>query len=271
MREHTGNRGVKPAVLSILFIGVNPMKPYGIIYKITNKTNGKCYIGQTIQKLKYRWKSHCKKSSNKPQYAINYAIKKYGPGNFIIEQICECNNQFELDNKEIEYIKFYNSIIDNKKGYNLTSGGQSRGKASKETKIKLSLSHIGKSTKLQFTKDVCKKISIALKGNKNSLGFKQSDETIRKRVETRKRNGSYKQTPESNAKRVETRKRNGNYGRSKESIQKGIETKKRNGTYGNNQFTNGNYIYKEESKIKSYETKKRNGTLGNNKFTRKNK
>jgi hypothetical protein len=30
----------------------------GIIYKITNSVNSKCYIRQTKQKLKHRYKNH---------------------------------------------------------------------------------------------------------------------------------------------------------------------------------------------------------------------
>jgi predicted GIY-YIG superfamily endonuclease len=36
----------------------------GYIYKITNKTDGKIYVGQTIQTLEERWRNHRKKGSN---------------------------------------------------------------------------------------------------------------------------------------------------------------------------------------------------------------
>ena len=36
----------------------------GYIYKITNKTDGKIYIGQTIQPLDERFRQHRKKGSN---------------------------------------------------------------------------------------------------------------------------------------------------------------------------------------------------------------
>jgi len=32
-------------------IAIVDKKPFGVIYKVTNKTNGKIYIGQTIVKL----------------------------------------------------------------------------------------------------------------------------------------------------------------------------------------------------------------------------
>ncbi len=91
-----------------------------IIYKITNKINGKVYIGQTIRPLQYRWKQHCNNKSN--CYALHNAIVKYGKENFTIEQIDIAIDRNELDLKEIFWIKFYDSMNPNK-GYNLTSGG----------------------------------------------------------------------------------------------------------------------------------------------------
>jgi hypothetical protein len=33
-------------------------QPYGYIYKITNKLNGKCYIGQTTLTVQERWNKY---------------------------------------------------------------------------------------------------------------------------------------------------------------------------------------------------------------------
>ena len=63
------------------------------IYKITNKINGKCYIGQSIN-IKQRWKGHRKDAFwlNGPdyQYPLYKAIRKYGIENFSFEVIEEC-------------------------------------------------------------------------------------------------------------------------------------------------------------------------------------
>lgn len=94
-----------------------------IIYKITNKINGKIYIGQTIRTLKERWKNHKEQAkSGKRCRAIHHAIRKYGIENFTVEQIDLAVSQEELNEKERYWIEFYDST-NRDKGYNLTDGG----------------------------------------------------------------------------------------------------------------------------------------------------
>ena len=88
------------------------------IYKITNKMNGKCYIGQSIN-VEQRLKDHKNCKANKPLYR---AFKKYGIKNFKFEVLEECSKE-ELNEKEIYYIAFYNSTTDGN-GYNLEHGGE---------------------------------------------------------------------------------------------------------------------------------------------------
>lgn len=88
----------------------------GYIYKITNKVNGKSYIGQTRYTIEFRWRQHIHKKDN--TYFHN-AIKKYGVDNFIVEKLEECNIE-DLNEREIYYIAKYNTFKD---GYNLTIGG----------------------------------------------------------------------------------------------------------------------------------------------------
>lgn len=92
----------------------------GFIYKITNLINGKIYIGQTRRTIKIRWQEHLKSKDNCP---IHIAMQKYGIENFKVEEIEECDNTL-LNQKEIEYIKQYNSY-DSSVGYNATKGGNS--------------------------------------------------------------------------------------------------------------------------------------------------
>lgn len=87
------------------------------IYKITNKINKKAYIGQSID-IERRWQEHIHEDR---QSYIHNAIKKYGINNFSFEIIEECSKE-ELDEKEIFWIKYYNTF---ENGYNLTLGGNS--------------------------------------------------------------------------------------------------------------------------------------------------
>lgn len=88
----------------------------GIIYKITNKVNNKVYIGQTRYTLEFRWRQHQHKKDNTH---FHNAIRKYGPENFSVEVLEECDYE-DLNSKEIFYIAKYNSFAE---GYNLTLGG----------------------------------------------------------------------------------------------------------------------------------------------------
>lgn len=99
--------------------------PY--IYKITNKVNGKVYIGKTVNTVEQRWKEHiCEsklnRAKNRPLYR---AINKYGVDNFYIEVIEESkeNNPQFLNERECYWIEYYGSF---KNGYNATIGGDGK-------------------------------------------------------------------------------------------------------------------------------------------------
>lgn len=98
------------------------------IYKITNKVNNKCYIGQSVN-IERRWHEHKTRANkewtgNHEHYSIlSRAIRKYGIQNFEIELIEECPAQ-ELDKKEIYYISYFNSQVPF--GYNLSAGGSQK-------------------------------------------------------------------------------------------------------------------------------------------------
>lgn len=97
----------------------------GIIYKVTNKSNGKIYIGQTTTSLAERRKQHIFNafSTTQPKYPFQLAIKKYGVAGFTWEIIDVANTQEELNQKEIKWIAFCKSYLDSTKGYNRTPGG----------------------------------------------------------------------------------------------------------------------------------------------------
>lgn len=95
------------------------------IYKITNKINGKCYIGQSID-IHDRWIKHRSRpfqvNDNAYDTYLYRAIRKYGLDNFTFEVLEECSYE-ELNEREIYYIDFYNSHY-TKNGYNMTFGGE---------------------------------------------------------------------------------------------------------------------------------------------------
>lgn len=104
-------------------------KYIGYIYIIKNKLDkSKVYIGQTRTTIEKRWTQHKSASRCKPKNSVLYnAMNKYGVDNFEIFQLekIEKENKECLVNKlnelEIYYIKYYNSIVPN--GYNITKGG----------------------------------------------------------------------------------------------------------------------------------------------------
>lgn len=86
---------------------------YGYIYKITNKLDGKSYIGQkkSTKLVEHYWGSGD---------LITAAIRKYGIDNFDREILEWCNSKEELNTAEIYWIKKFNTI---ETGYNLSPGG----------------------------------------------------------------------------------------------------------------------------------------------------
>lgn len=92
------------------------------IYKIENKINGHCYIGQSIH-IHYRWRQHSRRAFQEDDGEYNYplyqAFRKYGIENFDFSILEECNRE-ELNTKEISYIKKFDAYNN---GYNQTIGG----------------------------------------------------------------------------------------------------------------------------------------------------
>ena len=97
---------------------MKPENTYGFIYITTNIINNMKYIGQKKYDNRGEWRSYL--GSGK---YLKRAIKKYGRKNFIRDIIVTANNEEELHNLEIEFIKKYNAV-DNKDYYNIAEGGE---------------------------------------------------------------------------------------------------------------------------------------------------
>jgi len=107
---------------------------YCEIYKITNLSNGKIYVGQAVSHIlnhkRYRpyghegrFRCHISEafSTKKNQsHYLNNAIRKYGVDDFTVELI-ECCEICRSDEREHYYIHSLNSLYPN--GYNLKNGG----------------------------------------------------------------------------------------------------------------------------------------------------
>ena len=90
------------------------------IYLITNKVNGKQYVGQSAD-IEGRWKKHIRDINNY-DCVIYRALRKYGIENFSFEVLEECDVD-KLDEREIYWI---NELDTYKNGYNMTLGGGGR-------------------------------------------------------------------------------------------------------------------------------------------------
>lgn len=85
------------------------------IYKITNKTNGKVYVGQA-KNIFDRWSQHARGKGSKPLFED---MQKIGINNFTFEIIEFCPTD-DLDKRETFWIKQLKAFPN---GYNLNSGG----------------------------------------------------------------------------------------------------------------------------------------------------
>lgn len=154
---------------------------FGIIYKIKNIITDKEYIGQTTKTLNKRIKEHEYNTIKGGKCYIHNSMRKYGFNEFKFSILCECDSRNDLDEKEIFFIKEYNTLFPH--GYNLTNGGKGSSgyHPSKETRLKIGKGNKGKTVPLKIrkqisisskgkirTKEHCKNISKGLTGKKQS-------------------------------------------------------------------------------------------------------
>ena len=144
------------------------------IYKITN-TNNKIYIGQSWD-IEKREKSYRRKQCRGQRY-IYSSILKYGWDSHKFEIIHELPNDITqniLDNYEFLYLESYRDC--GVEVMNIKESG-SHGKHSQKSKDLVSIKNRGKVRSEEFKRNVGE----FMKGNKYSLGFKQSKETLAKK------------------------------------------------------------------------------------------
>src|SRR5208282_5899900 len=93
-----------------------------IVYRITNRTNGKVYIGKTTKTLAQRWRGH-KDAAKSGQFYFARAIRKYGSKAFKREVVYRATTANELSKMETFFIVLHQSHKP-ENGYNMTLGGE---------------------------------------------------------------------------------------------------------------------------------------------------
>lgn len=173
------------------------------IYKVTNKVNGKCYIGQSKNIARRFWEHRCISHESNP--LIRDDLQRYGKENFAYEVLEECGVS-DLDEREAYYIAAFKPEY-NTKG--LTGQGIHYTDQATRDKIRKSAKRwwnsLSGETKERIIKHNLKGRHIGYRMtaeqkdrlSKANLGKKQSAETIEKRKEAIRRlkeTGAYVQT-----------------------------------------------------------------------------
>jgi group I intron endonuclease len=134
------------------------------VYVLTNKINGKKYVGIGMGKngVEGRWCQY-RNYNCKKQIKLYRALKLYGVENFSFEVILETDDIDNAKRSEMYLIDVWNLQED---GYNISAGGDCGMlgiKASEETRKKMSVSQQGR----QHSEETKKKIGDAQKGEKH--------------------------------------------------------------------------------------------------------
>ncbi len=131
-----------------------------LVYKLTNKINGKAYIGITSRDESARWSEHKVRAKQGVRNSRLYdAIRKYGPDTFSREVIASASTEDELRKLERRYIQEFDTY---ENGYNSNLGGYGFLHFPEHIRIKIGLAQKGKFVPPKTRE----KMSLAKLGNK---------------------------------------------------------------------------------------------------------
>jgi group I intron endonuclease len=111
---------------------------YGVVYKITNKVNGKFYIGQTITSFGSRWSKHKQDARNGAGWVMAAAIRKYGSDSFTHTVLEVCVDRASLNAAEMRWVD------ELKPAYNSCAGGGGLGSPTAAVRAKISAASMGR-------------------------------------------------------------------------------------------------------------------------------
>ena len=164
-------------------------------YLITNKNNGKMYVGVTKHSVEERWLGHVYVANIGAEFLLSNAIRKHGTDAFEISVLETSSSLEEMKASEIKWISELKTYVHEfpQRGYNMTRGGDGTWghRHTDETKKKMSDVRIG----IEYSDEVRKNMSLA------HLGLKATDKTRQKQsiaklgkkksFETRKKMSAY--------------------------------------------------------------------------------
>lgn len=140
----------------------------GIIYKLRNKLNRKCYIGQTTNSVEIRLAGHFRTKES----PIGRALRKYGLQSFSIKILDTASSLAILNEKEVYWISRYKTMV-SQGGYNIAVGGGGTVgvKLTKERKAAVAAANKRRPAPMtgrNHTIEARQKMSLASKGRKLS-------------------------------------------------------------------------------------------------------
>jgi len=151
------------------------------VYLIKHKLDYRVYVGFTSQGVENRWAQHCEAAKQGSDYHLHLAISKYGKEQFEYETLCEISSRQEAKYIERLWIAAFGSYRP-EFGFNMTYGGEGGELLGQEARNRLSTALKGNKNKLGWvTPDSVKKKQsasafrdIAINLNRGMLGKKQS-------------------------------------------------------------------------------------------------
>ncbi len=116
----------------------------GIVYKVTNKIDGKVYIGRTAKHLAIRWAYHLLATQCLAKGGLDEAIQEQGPDSFEVVQLASFEDEDEWVLGEARFISLYKSNQP-ECGYNKSPGqkklpSQTRAEDERAEQYRISLS-----------------------------------------------------------------------------------------------------------------------------------